>query len=98
MRNHQLIAAAAPVLLAWPAHASAADVIAMWGGPEASGVAVVGVIAALAWHQLAAHRAGLLTRWHHLHLAERWHHAGDAMRHAVAYARSHAHLSNQNQK
>lgn len=94
MTRNQLITGAAPLLLAWPAQASASDVIGMWGGPEASGVAVVGVVAALAWHQVAAHRAGLVTRWHQLHLADRWHHAEDAMRHAVSYARTHSHRSN----
>ena len=93
MSRNQLIASAAPLLVAWPAQASASDVIGMWGGPEASGVAVVGVLAALAWHQMATHRAGIAARWQHLHVAERWHHVGDAMRHAVEYARSHAHLS-----
>jgi hypothetical protein len=92
MSRNQLIASAAPLLVAWPAQASASDVIGMWGGPEASGVAVVGVLAALAWHQMATHRAGIAARWQHLHVAEHWHHVGDAMRDAIAYARSHAHL------
>lgn len=40
---------------------------------ETGGVALAGLVAALAWHQLAAHRGELADRWHQLHLAGRWH-------------------------
>lgn len=92
MSPHTLLAGAAPLLAALPSQASASDVIGMWGGSDAGVVAVVGIAAAVAWHQIATHRAGLAERWSHLHLAERWHHAGHQVRHAIAYARAHAHL------
>lgn len=92
MSRNQLLAGAAPLLAALPAQASASDVIGMWGGQDASVVALVGIAAAIAWHQLATHRAGISERLHHLHVADRWHHAGDQLRHAISYARAHAHL------
>jgi hypothetical protein len=83
MSSKPLLAGAAPLLAALPSQASASEAVAAWGGPDASAVALLGVVAAFGWHQLATHRADL---------AERWHHAGDQVRHAIAYARSHAHL------
>jgi hypothetical protein len=47
----RLLAAAAPLLTAWPVHAAAGDTSA-WAGSDLGGVAVLAALAAVAWHQL----------------------------------------------
>jgi hypothetical protein len=73
MTRTQLVSRAIPVLAAWPASAAAAELGSSWSSGDLSGVAVLGVVAAVAWHHVAAHRDDLAHRWHELHLADRWH-------------------------
>jgi hypothetical protein len=72
MTRTHLIARAAPLLASWPATAAASELGSSWSSGEVTGVAVLGVVAAVGWHHLAARRDDLLHRWHELHLADRW--------------------------
>lgn len=94
MSGIPLLARAAPLLVVWPAHAAAAADQSSWASSEVGGVAVLGVVAAYAWHQVAGHRGEIADRWRHVHVADRWHalHVRDRVRHALEYARAHAHL------